>query len=117
MDAVVKPLRKAQLSEHVRKAPAEPRPSREEAEALRTLVRDLSRGMELNPSLAVRQIAAPVIGYGSDLSGGLLTVRAGRKDGVEPNSVVVVRGVYLVGRVQRVRQQQQRVGQVGDIRG
>ena len=41
MDAVVKPLRKAQLSEHVRKAPqsATPRPSREEAEAaVRTLI-------------------------------------------------------------------------------
>ena len=41
MDAVVKPLRKAQLSEHVRKAPQPPtaRPSREQAEtAVRTLI-------------------------------------------------------------------------------
>jgi GTP cyclohydrolase I len=40
MDAVVKPLRKAQLSEHVRQAPPAPaRPSREEAEAaVRTLI-------------------------------------------------------------------------------
>jgi len=41
MDAVVKPLRKAQLSEHVRKAPPPPtaRPSRDEAEAaVRTLI-------------------------------------------------------------------------------
>src|SRR5262249_45394147 len=40
MDAVVKPLRKAQLSEHVRQAPpATARPSREEAEAaVRTLI-------------------------------------------------------------------------------
>jgi GTP cyclohydrolase I len=40
MDAVVKPLRKAQLSEHVRQAPpATAQPSREEAEAaVRTLI-------------------------------------------------------------------------------
>jgi GTP cyclohydrolase IA len=41
MDAVVKPLRKAQLSDHVRQAPQPPaaRPSREEAEAaVRTLI-------------------------------------------------------------------------------
>src|SRR5215467_11883162 len=40
MDAVVKPLRKAQLSDHVRRAvPATARPSREEAEAaVRTLL-------------------------------------------------------------------------------
>ncbi len=39
MDAVVKPLRKAQLSDHVRQAPATARPSREDAEAaVRTLI-------------------------------------------------------------------------------
>ena len=41
MDAVVKPLRKAQLSDHVRQAPQPPaaRPSREQAEAaVRTLI-------------------------------------------------------------------------------
>jgi GTP cyclohydrolase I len=39
MDAVVKPLRKAQLSDHVRQAPATARPSRDEAEAaVRTLI-------------------------------------------------------------------------------
>jgi hypothetical protein len=68
---------------------------------LRALVKDLSRGVELNPELFVRQIAAPVIGFGTDLSGGLVTVRAGRREGVEANAVVVVRGVYLVGRVLR----------------
>src|SRR6266508_106795 len=39
MDAVVKPLRKAQLSDHVRQAPATARPSRDDAEAaVRTLI-------------------------------------------------------------------------------
>lgn len=75
--------------------------ARQEAAELRALVKDLSRGVDLNPELVVRQIAAPVIGFGSDLSGGLVTVRAGRREGVEANAVVVVRGVYLVGRVLR----------------
>lgn len=75
--------------------------SRQEVDDLRALVRDLSRGVELNPELLVKQIAAPVIGFGSDLSGGLVTVRAGKREGVEANAVVVVRGVYLVGRVLR----------------
>lgn len=75
--------------------------SKQEADDLRNLVRDLSRAVQHNPTLAVRMIPAPVIGFGSDLSGGLLTVRAGRREGVETNAVVVVRGVYLVGRVTR----------------
>jgi hypothetical protein len=75
--------------------------TRQQVEDLRTLVRDMSRGVELNPNLPVRQIAAPVIGFGTDLNGGLLTVRAGKRDGVDSNSVVVVRGVYLVGLVLR----------------
>jgi hypothetical protein len=52
----------------------------------------------------VRQIAAPVIGFGTDLNGGLLTVRAGSRDGVEANAVVVVRGVYLLGMVLRAEE-------------
>lgn len=76
--------------------------SKVETERLRSLVVDLSRGVELNPSLAVTQIPASVIGFGSDLSGGLLTVRPNKMEGVEPNAVVVVRGVQLVGRVQKV---------------
>ncbi len=76
--------------------------SKVETERLRALVVDLSRGVELNPSLAVTQIPASVIGFGSDLTGGLLTVRPNKMEGVEPNAVVVVRGVQLVGRVQKV---------------
>ena len=76
--------------------------SKVETERLRSLVVDLSRGVELNPSLAVTQIPASVIGFGSDLTGGLLSVRPNKMEGVEPNAVVVVRGVQLVGRVQKV---------------
>lgn len=74
---------------------------RQEREDLLKVVRDLSRGIELNPSISVKQILAPVIGFGTDISGGLMTVRAGTAEGVEPNAVVVVRGVQLVGRVQK----------------
>ncbi len=75
---------------------------RQQIDELRVLIRDLSRGFDLNPSLAVKQITAPVIGYGADNSGGLLTVRAGRRDGVSVNNVVALRGVHLLGRVVRV---------------
>ncbi len=75
--------------------------ARQENEDLRRMVKDLSRGAELNPGLAVRQIAATVIGYGGDPSGGLITVKAGRRDGVESGAVVVVHGVHLLGRVVR----------------
>jgi hypothetical protein len=91
----------AQLQTNLQQATLELLQARQEAADLRLLVRDLSRGLELNPELSVRQIPAPVIGFGSDLSGGLLTVRAGTSDGVDANAVVVVRGVHLVGRVQR----------------
>ncbi len=75
--------------------------TKQQVDDLRVQVRDLSRGVELNPNLPMRQVAAPVIGFGTDLNGGLLTVRAGRHDGVDANSVVVVRGVYLLGLVLR----------------
>lgn len=75
--------------------------TKQQVQDLQDLVRNLSRGLELNPNLPVRQVAAPVIGFGTDLNGGLLTVRAGKNDGVDANSVVVVRGVYLVGLVLR----------------
>ncbi len=92
----------ARLEANLQEARLELLQSRGEADNLRTLVRDLSRGMELNPTLSVKQITAPVIGFGSDLSGGLISVRAGKQEGVDTNAVVVVKGVYLVGRVQKV---------------
>ena len=94
----------ARLEANLQEARLELLQSRGEADNLRALVHDLSRGMELNPTLAVRQITAPVIGFGADLSGGLMTVRAGRQEGVDTNAVVVVRGVYLVGRVQKAEE-------------
>jgi cell shape-determining protein MreC len=94
----------AQLQVQLDQARLELRQARQEADDLRALVRDVSRGMELNSMLAVRQIRAPVIGFGADLSGDLVTVRAGRREKVNKNDVVAVRGVYLMGRVVRVEE-------------
>ncbi len=68
-------------------------------ERLQQMVKDLQGGIELNPGLVVRQFTAPVLGRTSDLSSEIITVRAGRRQGVEPGSVVVSRGVNLIGRV------------------
>lgn len=76
--------------------------SKKEADDLRVLIREISRGIDLNPQLAVRTIVAPIIGAGADLSGGLITVKAGRREGVEVGNVVAIRGIYLFGRVKRV---------------
>lgn len=83
-------------------AQLELRQARQEIEDLRTIIRDVSRGMELNSGLAVKQLTCSVIGFGADLSGGIVTVRAGRNEKVNKNDVVAIRGVYLMGRVVRV---------------
>ena len=94
----------ANLEFQLDQARLELRQARQEVEDLRAMIKNLSRGMELNPSLSVRQITAPVIGFGADLSGGIVTVRAGKAERVSVNDVVAVRGVYLMGRVVRVEE-------------
>lgn len=69
---------------------------------LRARIEELQRGVALNPALGIRLITAPVIGSSSDLSSGMLTVRSGRNVDVEVNTVVVVAGTQLLGRVERV---------------
>lgn len=54
---------------------------------------------QLNPGAAVRQLGAPVIGTSSDLSSRILTVRAGERQGIEKNTVVVAPGLQLLGKV------------------
>lgn len=73
-----------------------------EADDLRRLVAGLSRFRDLNPMSSDTVVIAPVIGPSPDLSGGLITVRAGTRDGVQPDSVAVVQGVHVVGQVKRV---------------
>jgi len=68
---------------------------------LRGQISDLQRGIDLNPALPVRQLSAQVIRRQADASGRLLVIRGGARTGVTPNTVVVVNGVDLVGRVIR----------------
>jgi cell shape-determining protein MreC len=51
---------------------------------------------------AFRQLPASVVGITSSGSGGVITVRAGSKDGVERNTIASTEGVQLVGRVSEV---------------
>lgn len=74
---------------------------REENERLRKQIQDLQKTLALNPEI-MRPVYAPIIGGGADLSAGLLKAKAGEREGVIPNSVAVVEGVHLVGRVTRV---------------
>lgn len=70
-------------------------------EELRKRIAEVARGMELN-NLPVTPVAAPVIGGAADLSTRALTVKAGRRQGVDVGNVAVVGGVHIVGLVQRV---------------
>lgn len=70
-------------------------------EELRRRISEVARGMELN-NLPVAPVMAPVIGASPDLSNKAMTVRAGRRQGVEENNVAVVGGVHIVGLVKRV---------------
>jgi cell shape-determining protein MreC len=73
-----------------------------ENDQLRRLVEDLQRGFALQGSESVRPLARPVVGNPSDLSGGMLVIRAGAGDGVTRNTVATYDGMQLVGRVQSV---------------
>jgi len=70
-------------------------------DGLRRQITELQKGLALNPDVP-RQLFAPIIGGGADLSGGFLKAKAGSRDGVEVGSVAVVGGVNLVGKVRRV---------------
>ncbi len=70
---------------------------------LRRLVDDLQRGFALDAGVPVRLLARPIIGNPSDLSGGVLIVRAGSGDGVTTSTVATYDGMQLVGRVERVQ--------------
>lgn len=68
---------------------------------LRQQIMDLQRGLALNPDVP-RQVFAPIIGGSADLSSGVLTAKAGEREGIEVGSVAVAGGVNLVGRVTKV---------------
>ncbi|HYE60533.1 MAG TPA: rod shape-determining protein MreC [Phycisphaerales bacterium] len=70
-----------------------------ENDRLRAMVKELQRGMALDPDLRVLQITVPVIGSAGDMADPMLTVRAGRKQGVDRNTIATAHGLQLVGRV------------------
>ncbi len=76
---------------------------RAENERHRTLIAELQRGVSLNPSLPVRQLTAPVTRASSDLTSGMLSIRAGQASGVDTTTVATVPTLQLVGRVAAVQ--------------
>lgn len=76
---------------------------RGENERLRRLIEELQRGVSLNPSLPVRQLTAPVTRASSDLTSGVLSIRAGKASGVDTTTVATVPTLQLVGRVADVQ--------------
>lgn len=71
-------------------------------EKLRKQMSELQRGNLINPESNITQFVAPVVGMSSDLSSGLLRVRAGENIGVVQGTVAVTDGVQIVGRVTSV---------------
>ncbi|HYE03428.1 MAG TPA: rod shape-determining protein MreC [Phycisphaerales bacterium] len=68
-------------------------------ERLETHLYEVQRAGSPTPDLPVRLLRAPVIARSGNIASSALEVRAGTRDGVEPNAVAVVRGTQLVGRV------------------
>jgi len=71
----------------------------DENDRLRATIKELQRGLAVDPDLRVVVISVPVIGSAGDLADPLLTVRAGRKQNVDRNTIAVSSGLQLVGRV------------------
>lgn len=72
-----------------------------ENQRLRDQIRDLQAGIEYARRPVIPVIAS-VIARSSDPSSPALTVRAGARHGVQVSDVATVRGVQLVGKVERV---------------
>lgn len=75
--------------------------AREQAEngRLREYIKELQRGLELNPGLPVRQLTASVYRNPADLTSRELLIRAGEREGVTVGTVVTCSGLQLLGRV------------------
>lgn len=74
----------------------------------------LQRGLGVLPTASVRQLVAPVIGFGSDAGSAMLKVQAGSSSGVLEGSVAAVDAVNLLGRVSRVEGRLCRVTPITD---
>jgi len=66
---------------------------------LQRLIDELNVVVSVNPKQAIRQVYAPVYGSASDMASGVLSVRAGRREGVEQNTVATAMGLQLLGKV------------------
>lgn len=87
----------------------------QENERLRAVIVGLQSGMGISGRAPVRLYTAAVTSHTGDLSSGLLTVRAGTKQGVvERNTVAVVRAVDLVGRIEHVSTRLSRLRLIND---
>jgi cell shape-determining protein MreC len=73
-----------------------------ETDRYKRLAETLQGGRALETDVPVRLRAVPVVGVSSDASSSLLTVRAGSREGVTPNTVATVDAVQLVGQVDGV---------------
>lgn len=74
----------------------------QKSKELQSLLDDFTNGVELDPTVAVFQYPAQVIGNSSDSGSTSLRIRAGSNVGVEVNTVATVRAVDLLGKVSRV---------------
>lgn len=78
------------------------RQSEQKVGDLEKLVTELQQGRVLHAGLDLVQVVAPIVGAATDLTDGALQARGGRDRGVTKNTVAVVEGVQLVGRVVEV---------------
>ena len=78
---------------------------RQAEDRLRELERQLQELIRLAPmrDAVERSVSAAVVSASTDLSSGMITVRAGSEEGVWPGCVAVAGGVNLIGRVAGVR--------------
>lgn len=66
-------------------------------------IEELQRGQTIYNELPVRQVLVPVVGTSSDLSSGLVRIRASEAMGISPeNTVAVAGGLQIVGRLSSV---------------
>ena len=88
--------------------------AQERAADLQRRLAEVEEWRLLYPDVDIDPLGAPVIGSSSDPSARELVVRAGSRRGVTPNTVAVVRGAQLVGRVTRAANRTCRVRPITD---
>ncbi|MDX2130894.1 MAG: rod shape-determining protein MreC [Planctomycetota bacterium] len=86
------------LEEHIELLRQDLLREKQETARLSQIIRDLQRGIALNPDLRTRQVPGVVYGV-SQGQPTLLRVQAGERQGVRANSIAVAPGLQLIGRV------------------